>query len=302
MRDNRNDFTPQPLVLIYEGEIYGHRKTRPNPQGTCPLCGDYKPIIRSHINPNWAWIAPKWLNGGEKKIQAGQWFYLLCGSCDGMLGEYEAKLRAASYLQPKDFQSPMLFREISIALIGILWKSSVANRFWTENPDVLPSEEEYRILDILKTLKKDREKGLRLVADTYHWSGTKMFSKTINPFSIQTIPSMQKNLNCIGFVVLAGIRWVIKEKGERILMSAHVFNENEGQSFEDLLFNLDSEASEKMKKLAEMTAENDPCPCGNMKRTGLGEDVERKLFTDCCKKGWLSEPYTPVYYIDYRSK
>src|SRR5438445_12692438 len=73
-------------------------------QGTCKLCLQVKPLVKSHILPEWGYkwhYDPKfhraYLLSAEPdrmgKAYSGVWEHLLCEQCDGKLSPYEQYAR-----------------------------------------------------------------------------------------------------------------------------------------------------------------------------------------------------------------
>lgn len=116
----------------------------------CRLCGQVKPLCRSHIVPDFAYAPIKNEKGqilavgrNEKKVQTGYFERMLCAECEGLISTYESgfkkawmdtippdlshlmtgPLRDVVRVEVPDYASFKLFH------LSILWRSAASSGF-----------------------------------------------------------------------------------------------------------------------------------------------------------------------------
>lgn len=294
-----------PTTLSFKhlnGVPYSHVESSVPVVDICPLCLKRSELVASHINPKWSWMKNKKETKSEGKLiqlQGGEWFYLLCGPCDRFLGVYEESLAYASKKQPSGFEDNIKSGKISTALIGVLWKASLASKRWKGTKGWSQERDDWA-RDLLRFVQINKGRGfeaqgLERANDAVHWRGIKFFSESeSNPFNGHGTPALDPNPKSIGVTFLAGILWVVGLGRGKLVTQMHLWDGVEDPYF----INSGKEQEELLNSLRDRTDDEDPCPCGRF----FMDKSDNKLmwrykFAYCCKREWLSNPLVGFRYF-----
>lgn len=293
--------------LMVDGHVYSHKVPKPtvDVMGECGLCGQFKKLARGHINPKWGFVSPKTFMGTKvdstqgTKVQDGEWFYVLCIDCDNWLGRYEAKLKECSTESPSDFRYFLYYREISVALLGIFLKASLASVYRGTRNSWNISYFEWAKALLLK-VKSNETAGLKKVAESVRWSGIKSFSLGGAAYASQISPEVHNPFKegiSLGRTFITGMRWTLYRGMGKHALGVSTFDE--GDPFSD---NIGRATAETLSNLVNNLLDSCLCPCGKYSRGALAGHFDVRNFGGCCKEGWLKKPVVPGFYIDVVSK
>ena len=302
-----NSVSPKATTLK-NGRIHAHRRGGGPFFGECPLCGVYKQIIYSHINPDSTWITTKKDFETKQKIQGGEAFYLLCSECDGWMGKYENYLIKACGRQIMDFMSVVHADKISLALLAILWRAQVAQVIWKGDGSYWDTDTESWAKDLLLQCKSRDDAGIEhpesVLQDQLTWSGLKFFTSDVdtnNPYGQQLAAHPEVNNESRGCTFTAGVFWNLRKgKGQSGIRLRYWGENMRGRD----LYEIDVHKSDRkeLEELSASTLDDAMCPCGKFETTKTAGEQKHLQFASCCKDGWLRLPLHEDYWRDPNRK
>ncbi|MEX0719942.1 MAG: hypothetical protein WD059_04680 [Balneolaceae bacterium] len=202
---------------------------------TCKLCLKDKEIIDSHIIPDFFYKGVKDIHGGIIRIdnsnekqrigfpKSGEYEKLLCFDCDnkriGQLDNYASSLVGnESVLSFEDdtrqIVFPVIFKKYKLFLLSIVWRASIAKRFFWANINLPKSTEEQLRLQILKR---------KLYYENYFpCVGLRFHDKKIkNPFFVMSPLHYKSDRTEFFTFIFGGYMWIFFQSIEDYL----VFND-----------------------------------------------------------------------------
>lgn len=303
--DEGNKTAPQ-IKYLKDGKVHAHvkRKKKGKLHGECPLCGEFKQIIHSHINPESTWINKKKYIDTEEELQSGEAFYLLCQDCDGWMGTYESYLTRASKDQITEFMVTLYAEKISLALLAILWRASIVQRIWKQIPSTWDLETEEWAKNLILQCRRLADEGVdrpeSFLSDHVRWSGLKFFTARPtenNPYGQQVVAQPETANDSRGFTFTAGIFWNLRKGKGRSGIKLRYWSDNlTGGNIRGI--DMAKSDLKELQWLARMTPDNAPCPCGMIWTTDKAKELGHPPFFDCCKTGWLNEPIREFFWRD----
>lgn len=189
---------------------------------TCKLCLREEKLIKSHIIPDFFYKGVKDNHGGIIRIdnsnqaqrvdypKSGEYEKLLCFDCDnkriGQLDDYASSLHGNESLlsfedQNRQIVFPVTFERYKLFLLSILWRASIAERFfWSSVKLQKELEEQLRIQILERKLNEE---------DSFPCIGLRFQDKKIkNPFFVMSPLHYKGDKTEFYTFIFGGYMWV----------------------------------------------------------------------------------------------